>query len=175
MLIEARFTSGHDDVVLVTAGGMSIRFHEGGVRTMGRSAAGVRGIRLVKEDHLVALAIAGDAGTLLVAGENGIGKRTVFEDYRVQSRGGKGVKTMKVTAKTGKVVGGLTVRDGDEIMLITVGGQMVRTSVDGIRQAGRNTQGVRLINLDANDRLQDIAPVITSEKEEAVETNETDT
>jgi DNA gyrase subunit A len=175
MLIEARFTSGHDDVVLITASGLSIRFHENGVRTMGRSAAGVRGIRLIKEDHLVALAIVGNDATLLVAGENGIGKRTVFDDYRVQSRGGKGVKTMKITTKTGKVVGGLTVRDGDEIMLITVGGQMVRTAVRGIRQTGRNTQGVRLVNLDANDRLQDIAPVITSGKEEAVEDSEAGT
>jgi len=175
MLIEARFTSGHDDVVLVTAGGLSIRFHEDGVRTMGRSAAGVRGIRLVKEDHLVALAIVMNDATLLVAGEKGIGKRTLFGDYRVQARGGKGVKTMKITVRTGKIVGGLTVSDGDEIMLITVGGQMVRTSVDGIRQAGRNTQGVRLVNLDTNDRLQDIAPVITSDKEEIVEDGETET
>lgn len=165
-LIEARFTSGHDDVVLVTAKGMSIRFHEDGVRTMGRTAAGVRGIRLGNDDHVVALAIVSDDATLLVAGENGIGKRTVFDDYRVQSRGGKGIKTMKITNKTGNVVGGLTVHEGDEIMLITVGGQMVRTTVDGIRQAGRNTQGVRLVNLDESDRLQDIAPVITAEKEE---------
>ncbi len=86
MLIEARFTSGHDDVVLVTAGGLSIRFHEDGVRTMGRSAAGVRGIRLVKDDHLVALAIVMNDATLLVAGEKGIGKRTLFGDYRVQAR-----------------------------------------------------------------------------------------
>jgi len=165
-LIEARFTSGHDDVVLVTAKGMSIRFHEDGVRTMGRTAAGVRGIRLGNDDHVVALAIVSDDATLLVAGENGIGKRTVFDDYRVQSRGGKGIKTMKITNKTGNVVGGLTVHEGDEIMLITVGGQMVRTTVDGIRQAGRNTQGVRLVNLDESDRLQDVAPVITAEKEE---------
>ncbi len=165
-LIEARFTSGHDDVVLVTAKGMSIRFHEDGVRTMGRTAAGVRGIKLGNDDHVVALAIVSDDATLLVAGENGIGKRTVFDDYRVQSRGGKGIKTMKITNKTGNVVGGLTVHEGDEIMLITVGGQMVRTTVDGIRQAGRNTQGVRLVNLDESDRLQDIAPVITAEKEE---------
>jgi len=168
-LIEARFTTGHDDVVLVTAGGQSIRFHEDGVRTMGRSAAGVRGIRLSKDDHVVALSIVNADATLLVAGENGIGKRTVFEDYRVQSRGGKGIKTMKITKKTGKVVGGLTVHDGDEIMLITVGGQMVRTSVKGIRQTGRNTQGVRLVNVDDKDRLQDIAPVVSAEKEETIE------
>ncbi len=165
-LIESRFTTGHDDVVLVTAEGMSIRFHEDGVRTMGRAAAGVRGIRLGKDDHVVALSIVSQDATLLVAGENGIGKRTVFDDYRVQSRGGKGIKTMKITNKTGKVVGGLTVHEGDEIMLITVGGQMVRTSVDGIRQAGRNTQGVRLVKIDEKDRLQDIAPVVSAEKEE---------
>ena len=168
-LIEARFTTGHDDVVLVTAGGQSIRFHEDGVRTMGRSAAGVRGIRLGKDDHVVALSIVNTDATLLVAGENGIGKRTVFDDYRVQSRGGKGIKTMKITKKTGKVVGGLTVHDGDEIMLITVGGQMVRTPVKGIRQTGRNTQGVRLVNVDDKDRLQDIAPVVSAEKEEVLE------
>lgn len=166
-LIEARFTTGHDDVVLVTADGQSIRFHEDGVRTMGRAAAGVRGIRLGKDDHVVALSIVSADATLLVAGENGIGKRTVFDDYRVQARGGKGIKTMKITKKTGKVIGGLTVHDGDEIMLITVGGQMVRTSVSGIRQAGRNTQGVRLVNVDDKDRLQDIAPVVSANQEEA--------
>ncbi|MFL2904800.1 MAG: DNA gyrase subunit A [Limisphaerales bacterium] len=165
-LIESRFTTGHDDVVLVTAEGMSIRFHEDGVRTMGRAAAGVRGIRLGKDDHVVALSIVSKDATLLVAGENGIGKRTDFDDYRVQSRGGKGIKTMKITKKTGKVVGGLTVHEGDEIMLITVGGQMVRTSVDGVRQTGRNAQGVRLVNVDDKDRLQDIAPVVSTEKEE---------
>ena len=168
-LIEARFTTGHDDVILVTADGQSIRFHEDGVRTMGRSAAGVRGIRLGKDDHVVALSIVSSDATLLVAGENGIGKRTVFDDYRVQSRGGKGIKTMKITKKTGKVIGGLTVHQGDEIMLITVGGQMVRTSVDGIRQAGRNTQGVRLVNVDEKDRLQDIAPVVSAEQEESAQ------
>ena len=165
-LIESRFTTGHDDVVLVTAEGMSIRFHEDGVRTMGRAAAGVRGIRLGKDDHVVALSIVSKDATLLVAGENGIGKRTDFDDYRVQSRGGKGIKTMKITKKTGKVVGGLTVHEGDEIMLITVGGQRVRTSVDGVRQTGRNAQGVRLVNVDDKDRLQDIAPVVSTEKEE---------
>jgi DNA gyrase subunit A len=165
-LIESRFTTGHDDVILVTADGQSIRFHEDGVRTMGRAAAGVRGIRLGKDDHVVALSIVSPDATLLVAGENGIGKRTIFDDYRVQSRGGKGIKTMKITKKTGKVVGGLTVHSGDEIMLITVGGQMVRTSVDGIRQAGRNTQGVRLVNVDEKDRLQDIAPVVSANQEE---------
>jgi DNA gyrase subunit A len=157
-------------VVLITSNGQSIRFHEEDVRTMGRSAAGVRGIRLGKEDHVIALAIADSDATLLVAGENGVGKRTEFDEYRVQGRGGKGIITMKTNKKTGKVVGALTVHDNDEIMIITVGGQMVRTSVKGIRQAGRNTQGVRIVRLDTNDRLQDIAPVITAEREDEVET-----
>ena len=103
---------------------------------------------------------------LLVAGENGIGKRTGFDEYRIQSRGGKGIITMKTGEKTGAVVGALTVRDTDEIMLITVGGQMVRTSVKDIREVGRNTQGVKLVNLDAGDKLQAIAPVIGEDRED---------
>ncbi|HMJ91748.1 MAG TPA: DNA gyrase C-terminal beta-propeller domain-containing protein, partial [Candidatus Acidoferrum sp.] len=98
-----------------------------------------------------------------------IGKRTGFDEYRVQSRGGKGIITMKTNEKTGAVVGALSVKDGDEIMLITVGGQMVRTPVNDIREAGRNTQGVKLINLDGGDKLQAIAPVISEANEDAVE------
>jgi DNA gyrase subunit A len=172
-LIEARFTSGHDDVVLITSKGQSIRFHEDDVRTMGRSAAGVRGIRLGKEDHVIALAIADPEAMLLVAGENGKGKKSDFDDYRVQTRGGKGIITMKTNKKTGNVVGALAVHDNDEIMIITVGGQMVRTSVKGIRKTGRIAQGVQIVKLDESDRLQDIAPVITAERaEESVEDKE---
>ena len=139
-----------DDVVLITKSGMSIRFHEADVRSMGRSAGGVRGISLDKDDALVAAAIVVPDAALLVAGENGIGKRTAFDEYRPQSRGGKGIITMKTGEKTGGVIGALTVRDSDDIMLITVGGQMVRTSVEGhSSEAGRNTMGVKLVNLDA--------------------------
>jgi DNA gyrase subunit A len=121
---------------------------------------------------VVAAAIIVPDATLLVAGENGIGKRTGFDEYRVQSRGGKGIITMKTGDKTGGVVGALTVRDADEIMLITVGGQMVRTSVRAIREAGRNTMGVKLVNLDAGDKLQAIAQVVGEEIENvAVENN----
>jgi DNA gyrase subunit A len=158
-------TDPGDDVVLITREGMSIRFPESDVRSMGRTATGVRGISLESGDALVALAVVVPDATLLVAGDNGVGKRTAFEEYRPQSRGGKGIITMKTTDKTGGVVGALTVKDTDEIMLITVGGQMVRIPVSGIREAGRNTQGVKLINLDANDKLQAIAPVISEEKE----------
>jgi DNA gyrase subunit A len=166
-LIEVKLTSGTNDVVLITREGMSIRFNEEDVRSMGRPAGGVRGISLEEGDAVVGLAVVDPTATLLVAGENGIGKRTSFEEYRSQSRGGKGIITMKTTEKTGKVVGALTVHGEDEIMLITVGGQMVRTRVNDIREAGRNTQGVKLINLDEKDQLQAIAPVISEEKEES--------
>jgi DNA gyrase subunit A len=128
---------------------MSIRFSEEDVRVMGRPAGGVRGISLEEADAVVALAVVVPDATLLVAGENGIGKRTDFSEYRLQSRAGKGIITMKTTDRTGKVVGALTVKDADEIMLITVAGQMVRTRVSDIREAGRNTQGVKLIDLEA--------------------------
>jgi DNA gyrase subunit A len=133
---------------------------------MGRSAGGVRGINLGASDAVVALAVMVSDATLLVAGENGIGKRTDFAEYRPQSRGGKGIITMKTNERTGNVVGALTVKDADEIMLITVTGQMVRTRVSDIREAGRNTQGVKLIDLEGPDKLKAIAPVISEEKEE---------
>jgi len=163
-----------DDVVLITHDGMSIRFAESDVRSMGRSAAGVRGITLSKGDCVVALAVVIPDAALLVAGENGIGKRTSFDEYlvqaesgaRKQSRGGKGRITMKVTDKTGGIAGALTVKDSDEIMLITSSGQMVRTRVSDIRETGRNAMGVKLINLEPNDKLQAIAPVISEDKDE---------
>ena len=164
-LITVKLTTGHDEVVLITNSGLSIRFNEENVRSMGRTAAGVRGIRLGGKDRLVAAAIVAKDATLLVAGENGIGKRTNFDEYRTQSRGGKGIITMKTTAKTGGVCGALAVKDSDEIMLITFGGQMVRTGVEHIRMTGRNAQGVKLINLHGDDRLLAIAPVISEDEE----------
>jgi DNA gyrase subunit A len=142
---------------------------------MGRAAGGVKGITLEQADEVVALAVVVPDATLLVAGENGIGKRTAFEEYlvqlenggfRKQSRGGKGRVTMKVGEKTGGVIGALTVRDNDEIMLITVSGQMVRTNVKAIREASRNTMGVKLVDLDEGDKLQAIAPVISEAADE---------
>jgi DNA gyrase subunit A len=167
VLIDVKLTTGKNEVVLITRDGMSIRFNEEDARPMGRPAGGVRGISLYKGDEVVALAIVVSDAKLLVAGENGIGKRTDFEEYRIQSRGGKGIITMKTNEKTGAVVGALTVRDTDEIMLITVGGQMVRIPVQGIREAGRNTQGVKLVNLAEKDKLQAIAPVVGEDKEDA--------
>jgi DNA gyrase subunit A len=166
-LIGVKLTTGRDEVILITHDGMSIRFNEEDARPMGRPAAGVRGIDVYKGDEVVALAIVVPDAKLLVAGENGIGKRTDFEEYRIQSRGGKGIITMKTTEKTGAVIGALTVRDNDEIMQITFKGQMVRISVAGIREAGRNTQGVKLVDLEEGDKLQAIAPVISEDKEDS--------
>ena len=146
---------------------MSLRFHEEQLRDQGRNTVGVWGIRPGKKDHVVAIAIVESDAMLLVAGENGIGKRTPFDDYRRQSRGGKGIITMKTGEKTGDVIGALTVRENDEMMLITNKGQMVRTRVKEIRVVGRNTMGVKLMDLRNGEKLQAIAPVVSQAQEEA--------
>ncbi|MDQ6913632.1 MAG: DNA gyrase subunit A, partial [Verrucomicrobiota bacterium] len=166
-LIDAKLTSGNDEIVLITKEGMSLRFHEEQLRDQGRNTVGVWGIRPEKGDHVVASAIVSSDAMLLVAGENGIGKRTTFEDYRKQRRGGKGIITMKTGEKTGNVVGALTVTDKDELMLITTKGQMVRTRVKEIRETGRNAQGVKLMDLKAGEKLQAIAPVVSQAAEES--------
>ena len=166
-LIDAKLTNGNNEIVLITKDGMSLRFHEEQLRDQGRNTVGVWGIRPEKGDHVVAIAIVDADSTLLVAGENGIGKRTPFDDYRRQSRGGKGIITMKTGEKTGELVGALTVRENDEIMLITNKGQMIRTRVKEIREAGRNTMGVKLINLKESEKLQAVAPVVSQAEEEA--------
>src|SRR3954467_13242159 len=166
-LIDAKLTIGNDEIVLITKDGMSLRFHEEQLRDQGRNTVGVWGIRPEKGDHVVASAIVNPDAMLLVAGENGIGKRTVFDDYRKQSRGGKGIITMKTGDKTGNVVGALTVRDDDELMLITTKGQMVRTRVKEIRVVGRNTMGVKLMDLRNGEKLQAIAPVVSQAEEDA--------
>ena len=169
VLISASLTDGHDEVVLVTKDGMSIRFSEEELRDQGRATVGVWGIRPDKGDEVVSVSLVRPGSTLLVAGENGIGKRTPFDDYRSQSRGGKGVITMKTGEKTGQVVGALSVTDDDEIMLITSGGQMVRTPVAQIRETGRIAMGVKLIDLPDGEKLQGIAPVVSQKEDEVVE------
>ena len=165
-LIDCKLTTGNDEVVLITHEGMSIRFHEEDCRDMGRNAVGVWGIRPDKGDYVVGAAIVNKDCQLLVAGENGLGKRTSFEEYRLQGRGGKGIITMKTTDRTGGVAGALTVRDEDELMLITNKGKMVRTKIAGIRETGRNAQGVKLIDLRAGEVLQGIAPVVSDKEDE---------
>ena len=160
-LIGVRLTSGSDEIVLVTHEGMSLRFHEEDARPLGRGTAGVMGIRPGENDFVIGLALVTQGSTLLVASENGIGKRTTFEEYRKQSRGGKGIITMKVTEKTGPVVGAVTVTEEDELMLMTSSGQSIRIRAAEIRETGRNAQGVKLLTLKANEKLQDISRVIT--------------
>src|SRR5947209_3111714 len=168
-LIDAKLTNGNNEIVLITKEGMSLRFHEEQLRDQGRNTVGVWGIRPDKTDHVVAIAIVDPNAMLLVAGENGIGKRTRFDDYRRQSRGGKGIITMKTGEKTGKVVGALTVTERDELMLITTKGQLVRTRVKEIRVVGRNTMGVKLMDLRGVEKLQAIAPVVSQESEVGAE------
>ena len=159
-LIDVRLTSGSDDLILVTHGGLSLRFHEDGARSMGRASMGVKGITPKEGDYLVGLSKVTEDSTLLVASENGLGKRTPFDDYRTQSRGGKGIITMKVTEKTGPVVGAVTVTEEDELMLMTSKGQSIRIRVSEIRETGRNAQGVKLLTLKEGEKLQDVARVI---------------
>ncbi len=168
-LINAVLTDGHNEIVLVTRQGKSLRFSEEELRDQGRKTVGVWGIRPSEGDSVVALAVVSADATLLVAGEQGIGKRTGFDHYRKQTRGGKGIITMKTGDKTGSVVGALSVRDQDDIMLITTGGQMVRTRVAELREVGRNTMGVKLINLPAKEKLQAIAPVVSQQEEQPEE------
>jgi DNA gyrase subunit A len=133
---------------------------------MGRTAAGVAGIKPVGNDVLVGLALVSDQSTLLVASENGIGKRTSFDEYRAQTRGGKGIITMKVTGKTGQVVGAMAVEEDDELMLMTTGGQSIRIRCSEVRKTGRNAQGVKLVTLRGDEKLQDIAKVVAGEGDE---------
>jgi len=165
-LIGCALTNGKQEIVLVTAEGMSLRFHEDQLRDQGRATVGVYGIRPEKKDKVVGAAVVDPKATLLVVGDNGVGKRTSFDDYRSQTRGGKGIITMKTTDKTGLVAGAISVKDDDEIMLITVKGQMVRTKVKDIRESGRNTQGVYLVRLQKGDRLQGVARVVEPEEDD---------
>ncbi len=166
-LIDAVLTNGDNEIVLITTEGMSLRFHEEQLRDQGRNTVGVWGIRPTKGDYIVAIALVNNDAMLLVAGENGVGKRTAFDNYRTQKRGGKGIITMKTGDKTGRVVGALTVTEKDELMLITTKGQMVRTRISEIRAVGRNTMGVKLMDLRGAEKLQAIAPVVSQETEDA--------
>jgi DNA gyrase subunit A len=152
-LIGAVVTDGVRDVLLVASSGKAVRFNESTVRSMGRTAYGVRGIRLAPGQQVIALQIADDDGYVLTATENGYGKRTRVDEYPVHGRGGQGVISIQTTERNGVVVGAELVKDGDEIMLITKGGTLVRTRVDEVPVQGRNTQGVRLIRLDEDERL----------------------
>jgi DNA gyrase subunit A len=164
-LLGVRETDGTKDILLATAKGFAIRFPESDVRSMGRATYGVRGLTLRKGDRLVGMEALDPHGEILTVTERGYGKRTPIEDYRKQSRGGLGIINLKVTPKTGEVVGARFVTDSDGLMLITQEGMIIRINVSGVRLVGRSTQGVRLMNLQGEDRLVAIAKV---EREEEV-------
>ena len=171
-LIGVRLTSGKDDVMLVTHKGMSTRFKEEQARVMGRNSAGVRGIKPREGDFVVGLAVVNDDARLLVASENGIGKRTPFGDYMAKNRGGVGMITMKCTEKTGQVIGATSVEEEDELMLMTDGGQSIRIRVSDVRECGRNTQGVKLVTLTKGEKLQAIARVMPDDESAEIENQE---
>src|SRR5450759_4674207 len=164
-LIDVQVTSGTNDVVLVARHGLSIRFHEQDVRSMGRDTTGVRGIALGKGDQVVGMVVVRREACLLVVTEQGLGKLTNIDEYRVQGRGGKGILTVKRTERTGDVVGLLEVLPEDEMMLITRGGKTLRCAVKDIRETGRVAQGVQLKKLDMGDVVAAVARLVIEDKE----------
>ncbi|MGQ9799441.1 MAG: DNA gyrase subunit A [Ignavibacterium sp.] len=164
-LIEVKMTDGNNDIVIGTRNGFAIRFHEKDVRDMGRTATGVRGIKLTKGDKVVGLLVIKHPQTsVLVVTEKGYGKRSDINDYRITKRGGKGVITVKTTNKVGKMIAMMEVVDKDELVIISTQGMVIRQSVKDIRVMGRNTQGIRVIRLNEGDTIADIARVIPEDE-----------
>jgi DNA gyrase subunit A len=166
-LIEVQITSGHDNILIATWHGMAIRFPEKDVRPMGRTARGVIGIRLEKGDYVVGVSLAHDDLTVLSVTANGFGKRTKVGEYRLQHRGGSGIINIKTTDRNGKVVGMLTVDDDDDIVMVATDGIVIRTSVRDIRTIGRNTQGVKMMSLQAGAKLSAVGRALAEIKEDA--------
>ena len=169
-LIEVELIKGDEEILLATREGKAIRFKESQVRDMGRGAKGVRGINLGKKDSLIAMEVVKADQTILTVTGEGFGKRTTFKEYRMQSRGGKGIINIKVTKKNGEVVGLKTVSDKDEIMLMTEKGMIVRSPIKDIRTTGRSTQGVRLMKLDAHDKIASVAKIVPEDDAEPAST-----
>jgi DNA gyrase subunit A len=166
-LIGVAITGGGDEIILGTRDGMAIRFHEEQTRSMGRVSMGVRGIKLRKGDEVVAMVIVEKDASLLTICEQGFGKRTAMDDYRAQNRGGLGLINIKTTERNGRVVAIKAVRDGDELMMITANGMIIRTGLEQVREIGRNTAGVRMIRLDQGDTLVAVERLIVEEDEPA--------
>ncbi len=168
-LIEASISSGNNDVILVTHGGYSIRFNEREVRQMGRAAAGVKGITLRKDDAVIGMVVVKREDTLLTISEKGLGKRSKVSDYRTQGRGGKGIIAMKLNEKTGHLISVLEVVDNEDIIMITEKGIAIRQHIAKISVTGRNTQGVKLIRLDEDDRIGDVAKIVAGNDVEDIQ------
>ncbi|WP_417898426.1 DNA gyrase subunit A [Bacillus haimaensis] len=163
-LISVKMTDGTKEMIIGTKKGMLIRFHETDVRSMGRTATGVKGITISDDDEVVGMELLEENLDVLVVTKNGYGKRTSAEEYRIQSRGGKGIKTCNITDRNGELVAVKTVTTDEDLMLITASGVLIRMSVDGISQMGRNTQGVKLIRLAENEFVTTVARVDKEEE-----------
>jgi len=164
-VIGAEVTDGNQDILLTTRQGIAVRFGENDVRTVGRVSTGVKGIDLRAGDEVVGMVVVQDQASLLTLSENGYGKRTEVEVYPTIRRGGKGVIDIKTTERNGGVVASKMVQDEDEVMIVTANGIMIRLPVESISQIGRNTQGVRVINLGDGDRVIDMTQVVQEEEE----------
>lgn len=165
-LLEARLTNGNHEIMLAVRSGKAIRFNENIVRAIGRTASGVRGISLSDSDEVIGMiCVENESEDVMVVSENGYGKRSRIEDYRVTNRGGKGVKTINITEKTGALVALKSVTDNDDLMIITESGMTIRMAVESVRLMGRAAQGVRLINLKENDTIASVTRVGKSEDE----------
>ena len=168
-LIQAKISNGYDNIIMATRDGKSIRFKEEDVRATGRRTKGVRGITIGTEDEVIGMLVLKNDGHVLVASENGYGKKSPTTEYRIQQRSGKGVYTLKKTEKTGSLVSILEVVNTDDIMIITSAGVMIRQATNEIRTIGRNTQGVRLIRLDEGAKISSVAKVVKEDEDEEEE------
>ena len=178
ILLEAKLTTGESQVMLALRSGKAIRFEEAKTRPMGRNASGVRGIRLQNEqtDEVIGMIAVDDMDSnILVVSENGFGKRSSLEDYRITNRGGKGVKTISITEKTGNLVAIKNVTDDDDLMIINKSGIAIRMAVKDLRVMGRATQGVKLINLKGSDSIAAVAKVMHDEDEVELDENGNET
>ena len=165
MNAQIGLTRPGDTILLCTAGGRAMHFDEKAARKMGRTARGVRGIRLKDDDRVVAMAVGEKGAFLLTASEKGYGKRTVIEDYPIKGRGGQGVISIRCTSRNGRVIGAVLCKEGDDAMFISRTGMIVRTPVSAISTMGRNTQGVRLVNLKDEDALVAVDAISESDLE----------
>jgi len=159
---------GDNDIILATSNGYANRFHETDARSMGRNSQGVRGISLRGNDEVVAMVVVKREGTLLAISANGYGKRSEISNYKVTKRGSKGVITLKTTDRNGRLIALLEVVDNDDLMIVTKDGMIIRQAVDKISVIGRNTQGVKLIELNKKDKVFDIARIIADDEEEEI-------
>lgn len=164
-LIGVKLTDGNQGIIMGTKLGMSIHFPESDVRSMGRSATGVKGIHLDEDDAVIDMDVVHEDNSVLIVTSKGFGKRTPVSEYRIQTRGGKGIKTLNVTEKNGPIVGLKVVQEDEDLMIISASGTVIRTSMDGISVMGRNTQGVRLINIREDDEVGTLARVQKNEEQ----------